>query len=224
MNCFSLSRSETLLIACHSELTWPYSGESIYKKIEIKALTKKKTASVHLGSLSGCWDANSNESSPLFYKTACSCPTHSAIFCSNATSFSTTPQGQLLQKIKERNLSLVFSPHCYGCHLKPYFHLPLLAVNKVTTFSKGCLIKQSAVVTGPPRLLSGSSLHHCLRWWDLSCLFWNSIANMGLFLSRYAPSFPRKKKQHFHRGKRRQALWQEPAPVFRNDFSLAGST
>lgn len=127
-------------------------------------------------------------------------------------------------KLKKEIFLSFFSPHCYGCHLKPYFHLPLLAVNKVTTFSKGCLIKQSAVVTGPPRLLSGSSLHHCLRWWDLSCLFWNSIANMGLFLSRYAPSFPRKKKQHFHRGKRRQALWQEPAPVFRNDFSLAGST
>lgn len=53
------------------------------------------------------------------------------------------------KKIKVRNLTIVLSSHCFGCHLKPYSHPPLFARIKVTPFSNGCLIRQSAVVAGP---------------------------------------------------------------------------
>lgn len=52
-------------------------------------------------------------------------------------------------KFKRQNLILLLSPCCFWCHLKPFSHPPLFAGIKVTTFSKGCLIRQSAVVAGP---------------------------------------------------------------------------
>ncbi len=41
---------------------------------------------------------------------------------------------------------------------------------------------------------------------------------MFLFLSRYAPSLLSEEKQHFHRGRRREALRQEPAACFQEGF------
>ncbi len=73
------------------------------------------------------------------------------------------------------------------------------ARNKVTTLSKGCMIRQSAVVAGPcgccqARLCTTASAG------EIYPVCFGTVANMFLFLSRYAPSLPRKKNNIFTDG------------------------
>lgn len=103
----------------------------------------------------------------------------------------------------------------FSCHLKPSSTLLFLPGIKVTMFSKGCLIRQSAVVAGPCGCCQ-ACLHHCLCWWDLSCLFWYS-SNMFLFLSRYAPSLPRKKNKIFTEGEE-ERHWGRNLQCFQEGF------
>lgn len=90
---FSLPRSDGDNVNClpfSAHMTMFRRKHFLKKKNLNKGSDKVKTASVHLGSLSGCLDAHSNESSPLFCKTACTLASYalpSAAFC--ATSFFT---------------------------------------------------------------------------------------------------------------------------------------
>lgn len=153
-----------------------------------------KTTSVCLGSLSGCLDAHSNESSPLFCKTACTPASYALRLCCILFFRYILLQNTWRTARKKEILFPFYLPIVSDATWNPALTLLFFAGIKVTTFSKGCLIRQSAGSRWALRLLSGLSLHHCLCWWDLSCLFWYS-SNMFLFLSRYAPSLPRKEKK-----------------------------
>ena len=100
------------------------------------------------------------------------------------------------------------------------------AGNKVTTLSKGCLIRQSAAVAGP-RGCCQARLCTTASAGEIYPVCFGTVANMFPFLSRYAPSLPRK-KNIFAGGEEEKALRQEPVSwkdfLFFLFFLLAGST
>lgn len=100
------------------------------------------------------------------------------------------------------------------------------AGNKVTTLSKGCLIRQSAAVAGP-RGCCQARLCTTASAGEIYPVCFGTVANMFPFLSRYAPSLPRK-KNIFAGGEEEKALRQEPVSwkdfLFLFFFLLAGST
>lgn len=73
-----------------------------------------------------------------------------------------------------------------------FFFFFFFAGNKVTRFSKGCLIRQSAAVAGP-RGCCQARLCTAASSGEIYPVCFGTVANMFLFPSRYAPSLPRKK-------------------------------
>lgn len=133
-------------------------------------------------------------------------------------SFCTTPEERLLlkdKKIKSKESSLLLSSYRFRCHLKPGSHPPLFAGIKVTTFfSKGCLIRQSAVVAGPCGCCQ-ACLCSTASAGEIYPVCFGTVATCFSFCARYAPSLPRKKNNIFTEGEEEEKALRRgiPAPL-----------
>lgn len=124
--------------------------------------------------------------------------------------------------VLKKEISYSFGlPFLIRYHLKLYAGTSLCTRKKRQPFQKPAWLSRAQYSRCALRLLSGLSLHHCLCWWGLSCLFWRG-RSMFLSLSRYAPSLSRK-KNNISQWEKEKGAEAGVCLVSRKDFSLANT-